>query len=63
MSRYLRHTLDLQSVSTRKISDETKMEIVKIGAEYCVKDGKRKIVRRNSQTILIIEHKRGKASE
>ena len=34
------YTLNLELVSTMKISDETKLELVKIGAGYSVKDGK-----------------------
>lgn len=52
------YTLNLELVSTMKISDETKLEIVKIGAEYSVKDGKERPLEEIVK-LLIAEHKKG----
>jgi hypothetical protein len=45
-------------VSTMKINDETKKELVKIGAEYTVKDGTERSLEEIVK-LLINEHKRG----
>ncbi len=55
---YLMYTLNLELVSTMKISDETKRELVKIGAEYSVKDGKERSLEEIVK-LLIAEHKKG----
>ncbi|MGI0013896.1 MAG: hypothetical protein ACREBU_10715 [Nitrososphaera sp.] len=43
-------------VSTMKITDETKKELLKIGAEYTVKDGKERSLE-SIVKLLIQEHK------
>ncbi len=49
--------IELDMVSTMKISDETKKELLKIGAEYTVKDGKERSLEQIVK-ILIGEHKK-----
>jgi hypothetical protein len=44
-------------VSTMKINDETKRELLKIGAEYTLKDGKERTLE-DIVRLLIGEHKR-----
>jgi hypothetical protein len=43
--------------STMKISDETKKELIKIGAEYSIKDGKERTLE-DIVRLLIEEHKK-----
>jgi hypothetical protein len=43
-------------VSTMKISDETKRELLKIGAEYTLKDGQERTLEEIVK-LLIEEHK------
>jgi hypothetical protein len=44
-------------VSTMKINDETKRELLKIGAEFTLKDGKERSLE-DIVRLLIDEHKR-----
>lgn len=48
--------IELTMVSTMKISDETKKELLKIGAEYTVKDGKERSLEAVVK-LLIQEHR------
>jgi hypothetical protein len=46
--------------STMKINDETKKELIKIGAEYSVKDGNERTLE-DIVRLLIEEHKNKKS--
>lgn len=48
--------IELSMVSTMKINDETKKELLKIGAEYPVKDGKERSLEAIVK-LLIQEHR------
>ncbi|HEV8405558.1 MAG TPA: hypothetical protein VGQ13_06600 [Nitrososphaera sp.] len=48
--------IELAMVSTMKINDETKKELLKIGAEYTVKDGKERSLEAVVK-LLIQEHR------
>jgi len=47
--------IELAMVSTMKIADETKKELLKIGAEYTLKDGKERSLEQIVK-LLIEEH-------
>lgn len=49
-------------MSTMKISDETKKELARIGAEYTLKDGKERSLEEVVK-LLIEEHKRKSKKE
>ena len=51
--------IELSMVSTMKINDETKKELLKIGAEYPVKDGKERSLEAIVK-LLIQEHRTSK---
>ncbi len=60
MIKYVWNTqYTVQSIlaSTMKISDETKRELIKIGAEYSVEDGKERTLE-DIVRLLIAEHKK-----
>ena len=46
-------------VSTMKISDETKKELVRIGAEYSVKDGKERTLEEVVKLLINERKQRG----
>jgi hypothetical protein len=56
VGEYNKYTVDTLMVSTMKITDETKKELVRIGAEYSLKDGKERTLEEVVK-LLIGEHK------
>ena len=54
---YYRYTEDTTLTSTMKITDSSKRALLKIGAEYTVKDGKERTLEAVVK-LLIEEHKR-----